>query len=120
MGPEMTGETSATDALQFRAQQTTNAAAAEGRANFESAKAMGAGYLDQASSMASGVLASAQVSPLSWVSSTAAQYLMVREQSYLPGQGQQGPNTTDVEGSGVGSQLQSGAANAISTAKEYL
>jgi hypothetical protein len=62
MGSEMTGETSALDTLQFQAQQATNAAAAEGQANVESAKAAGAGYLDQASTMASDVLASAQVS----------------------------------------------------------
>jgi hypothetical protein len=61
MGSEMTGETSALDTLQFQAQQTTNAAAAEGQANVESAKAAGAGYLGQASIMASDVLASAQV-----------------------------------------------------------
>ena len=58
MGSGMTGETPTIDALQSHA----NAAAAEGKANFESAKAKGAGYLDQASSMASGALASAQVS----------------------------------------------------------
>jgi len=68
-----------------------------GQANVESAKAAGAGYLDQASTMASDVLASAQ--------------------SYLPGQGQTG---SDNQGTGIGSQLQSGAATALSTAKEYI
>ena len=57
----MTGETSALDALQFQAQQATNAAATEGQADVESAKAAGAGYLGQASTMASDALASAQV-----------------------------------------------------------
>jgi hypothetical protein len=63
LGPEMTGETSAMDTLQFQAQQTTNAAAAEGKASVESAKATGASYLGQAQVIAGDALASAQVNP---------------------------------------------------------
>jgi hypothetical protein len=58
----LTGDRSASDTLQYQAQQKTNAAAAEGKANVESAKAAGANYLGQAQSFASGALASAQVS----------------------------------------------------------
>jgi len=105
MGPEMTGEMSAVEVLKSQAQRTTNAAVAEGQANIQSAKATGAGYLEQASTMASEALASAR--------------------SYIPGHGQHDPNTTAGQNdrgpaSGVGSQLQSGGATALSTAKEYI
>jgi hypothetical protein len=123
MGPEMTGETSALDTLQFQAQQATNAAAAEGQANVESVKATGAGLLNQASTMASDALASAQVSSFPCFSKPWYLIMAGRQQSYLPGQGQNGSNTaagSNNQGSGVSSQFQSGAATALSTAKEYI
>lgn len=61
IGPSLTGENDPVDEFQYHAQQTTNAAVTEGQADFESAKATGAGYLSQAQDLASGVLASAQV-----------------------------------------------------------
>lgn len=61
MGSHGTGETSAADTLQFQAQQTTNAAATEGKADVDAAKAAGSDYLTQATNIASSTLASVQV-----------------------------------------------------------
>jgi len=100
LGPGLTG-----GSVQHDAQEKTNAAAAEGKADVDAAKAAGASYLNQVQNLAGSAIATAQ--------------------SYLPGQtGSTGTanstGTTSTSGSSVTSQLQSGAATAYHTAKEYV
>ncbi|KAK0481672.1 hypothetical protein IW261DRAFT_1471915 [Armillaria novae-zelandiae] len=61
-GPALTGESpSPLDTLQRQAQETTNAAVAEGKQDVEAAKSSGSGYLDQAKEIASNAVSAVQV-----------------------------------------------------------
>ncbi|PBK76760.1 hypothetical protein ARMSODRAFT_948589 [Armillaria solidipes] len=102
-GPALTGESpSALDTLQRQAQETTNAAVAEGKQDVEAAKSSGTGYLDQAKELASNAVSAVQ--------------------QYLPGSDATTPKASQGSDSTVGNaatQLQASATAAVETAKEY-
>ncbi|KAI0719957.1 hypothetical protein C8T65DRAFT_634441 [Cerioporus squamosus] len=87
---------SAVDKLEENLSHKTNAAASEGAADVQSAKATATGYVEQAKNLASSAIATAQ--------------------SYIPSTQASQTSTTNSTGGGIGATVQT----AIATGKEYL
>ncbi|KAG7099584.1 hypothetical protein E1B28_001414 [Marasmius oreades] len=111
LGNDFTGEpTSAMDQLQYTAKQTTDAAVNEGHRDVEAAKATGEGYVNQVKNMAANAAASVNATVQPYIAGFTGATDSTSDRSAPNGANQ----------SGVISQLQSGAAVAVQTGREYV